>query len=286
MKKTFYLAISLFFGCILTTEAQTLSFITTTPATSSTIGGGSSLRVGTNAGSTLASSGINNTFIGNNAGRANTIGTQNTFVGSTSGNSNVNGSGNTFIGFGAGYNTQGNSNIFIGNNAGYNFAGNSKLFIDVTNTNNPLIWGDFTSSSRQVKLNGKVGVGNVVAFPTLAGTVDISLYQLFVTGGILTEEIRVKAITDWADYVFAKEYSLLTLQELEQYIQDNGHLPNVPSAAKVQEEGIALGEMAKIQQEKIEELTLYIIEQNKINEKQNQEIEELKAILKDLLATK
>ena len=55
---------------------------------------------------------------------------------------------------------------------------------------------------------------------------------------------------------------------------------------KRQEEGIALGEMAKIQQEKIEELTLYIIEQNKINEKQNQEIEELKAILKDLLATK
>ncbi|MBC8644628.1 hypothetical protein H9W95_12920 [Flavobacterium lindanitolerans] len=53
------------------------------------------------------------------------------------------------------------------------------------------------------------------------------------------------------------------MAEVETFIKENGHLPNVPSAAKVAEEGLELGEMAKIQQEKIEELTLYLIEQNK-----------------------
>lgn len=54
-----------------------------------------------------------------------------------------------------------------------------------------------------------------------------------------------------------------TIAEVEKFIDANGHLPNVPSAAQVKEEGIELGEMAKIQQEKIEELMLYIIQQEK-----------------------
>lgn len=136
--------------------------------------------------------------------------------------------------------------------------------------------------------DGKVGIGPIVAFPSVAGTVNVSNYKLFVTGGILTEEIRVKTSSGgtWADYVFAKDYNLKPLSEVEKFIETNGHLPNVPNANQVKEEGINVGEMAKIQQEKIEELTLYLIEQNKINQSQAKEIEELKALMKILLESK
>lgn len=127
-------------------------------------------------------------------------------------------------------------------------------------------------------IQGKVGIGGSDStpfgnFPTNSGGVNVSGYNLFVKGGILTDELRVS--TTWADYVFAKEYKLPTLQEVEKHIQEKGHLINVPSAKQVEEDGIELGEMAKIQQEKIEELTLYIIEQNKINEAQNKLILQL-----------
>lgn len=63
--------------------------------------------------------------------------------------------------------------------------------------------------------------------------------------------------------MFQSEYQLKTLKQLDTYIKTNGHLPNVPKAAEVSEQGIALGEMNKILLEKIEELTLYIIQQDK-----------------------
>ncbi len=92
--------------------------------------------------------------------------------------------------------------------------------------------------------------------------------------------------SQWADYVFEENYDLPKLEEVEQFIKDNKHLPNVPSAKEVADSGIELGEMTKIQQEKIEELTLYIIEQNKINKKQQEEIDELKKQVKLLLESK
>lgn len=94
----------------------------------------------------------------------------------------------------------------------------------------------------------------------------------------------------WADYVFEEGYKLPTLEEVECFIKENGYLPNVPSAEEIAVNGIELGEIAKIQQEKIEELTLYVIEQNKLAEQQQQQIDaqqkqidELKAIVKQLL---
>lgn len=102
-------------------------------------------------------------------------------------------------------------------------------------------------------------------------------YRLSVKGKVRAEEVKV--YNTWADYVFSPSYELRTLKQVENYISQNGHLPNVPSAKEITEKGLPLGEMAKIQQEKIEELTLYLIQQNK-------EIEELKAQVKLLLATK
>lgn len=67
----------------------------------------------------------------------------------------------------------------------------------------------------------------------------------------------------WADYVFDDDYLLMSLSELEEYIKEHKHLPGVPSAATVAEEGIDLAEMNKILLEKIEELTLRVIELEK-----------------------
>ena len=134
--------------------------------------------------------------------------------------------------------------------------------------------GDKIMTIQEVGTSGKVGVGTT-NFPTSIGGANITNYKLFVKGGILTEEVRVR--TGWADYVFEEDYSLKSLAQVESYIKENGHLPNVPSAATVEEEGIEIGDITRVQQEKIEELFLHLIELDKKFEKMNQENKQLKA---------
>ena len=88
-------------------------------------------------------------------------------------------------------------------------------------------------------------------------------YQLYVRQGIVTEKIKVATVTNWPDYVFRKDYKLLPLSSVEAHIAANGHLPNIPSAATIEKEGMELGDMVKRQQEKIEELFLHLIEMQK-----------------------
>ena len=71
------------------------------------------------------------------------------------------------------------------------------------------------------------------------------------------------SVNVWSDYVFDNDYKLRTLNELEEYIKTNKHLPDVPSEKEVFKKGIDLGEMDGLLLRKIEELTLYIIEQEK-----------------------
>ncbi|OJX51038.1 MAG: hypothetical protein BGO88_07550 [Flavobacterium sp. 38-13] len=261
----------------------------------------------------LNTTGYDNTFVGTEAGTSNSLGRANTYIGNASGNGNngndntflgassgdtyignnntligtasgvgSSGNNNTFLGSGTGTEAQGSGNVYIGNHVGSEISNDNKLFIDNTNTIMPLIWGDFAQD--QLKFNGKVGIGYGFGnFPTTAGSVNVSNYNLFVKGGILTEEVRVNLQGDWADYVFSKDYELMPLQKIEIFIKENGHLPNMPSAKQVKEKGIELGQIAKMQQEKIEELTLHMIEQNKTIEKQSEEIKELKELVKQLI---
>jgi len=111
---------------------------------------------------------------------------------------------------------------------------------------------------------------------------DIAGVELAVDGEILCEEVMVKLSGDWADFVFDKKYDLKSLPQVEKYIKENHHLPDVPSASEVEENGIELGDMNKILLQKIEELTLYIIDQNKINDKQKDLIETLRKRIEDL----
>ena len=121
---------------------------------------------------------------------------------------------------------------------------------------------------------GKVLIGdpNLASFKGTPGT-----YQLYVQGGILSEKVKVAVATsnDWADYVFAPEYKLNSLKEVEQFIHANKHLPNVPSAEQVAKEGIDMAKMDAKLMEKIEELTLYLIELDKKNAAQEKQISEL-----------
>lgn len=88
------------------------------------------------------------------------------------------------------------------------------------------------------------------------------LLQLDNSGLLRAREIKVDADV-WPDYVFDDNYKLMSLNEIETFIEQNGHLPNVPSASEVEKEGQNLGEMNKILLEKIEELTLLMIAQQK-----------------------
>jgi hypothetical protein len=90
-------------------------------------------------------------------------------------------------------------------------------------------------------------------------------YKLYVEDGIRTERVKVDIASEngWADYVFEKDYELMSTEELEAYIKEHKHLPGVPSAKEVVANGIDLAEMNKILLEKIEELTLRVIELEK-----------------------
>jgi len=91
------------------------------------------------------------------------------------------------------------------------------------------------------------------------------MFSVDLDGKLTTREVEVSftGAGGWPDFVFNKEYDLQPLSEVEKFIEENNHLPNVPSEKEVQEDGINLGEMDAILLRKIEELTLYILDQDK-----------------------
>jgi ABC-type taurine transport system ATPase subunit len=92
------------------------------------------------------------------------------------------------------------------------------------------------------------------------GTQQIAAgYKLFVQGKIITDGARLDASSRWPDYVFQKNYNLMPLPELKKYINQNRHLPGVPSAHTVKQDGIDIGQMSETLLQKTEELTLYLL---------------------------
>lgn len=142
---------------------------------------------------------------------------------------------------------------------------NDHALIETWSGDKPLVLmlGSGPSSSNPYR--GNVGIGTT--HPT---------QKLSVNGTILAKEIIVStASTNWPDYVFEDYYNLISLKEVENYIKLNRHLPGVPSATKIESNGLAVGEVQKIQMQKIEELTLYVIELQK-------QIDELKETLNNV----
>ena len=118
--------------------------------------------------------------------------------------------------------------------------------------------------------NGKFTISNGTA----------KLIQVETDGLLRARKVKVD-MQNWADYVFDKNYDLMPLNELDCYIQEHQHLPNVPSINTVIDEGIELGDMNRVLLEKIEELTLYIIEQNKELQSVTRDLEQIKSTLKN-----
>jgi hypothetical protein len=100
--------------------------------------------------------------------------------------------------------------------------------------------------------NGNIGIGTTNP-----------LAMLSVNGGIRANEVRVMTDIQIADYVFEEDYPLMPLQMVEQYVQQHKHLPEIPSALDIKENGMDVAEFQNMLLQKIEELTLYIIAQEK-----------------------
>lgn len=118
-----------------------------------------------------------------------------------------------------------------------------------------------------------IGIGLVVNGNVGVGTTN-PLEKLAVNGKMRAHELKVET-TGWPDYVFKPDYDLLSLEELESFVQKNGHLPEVPKAADAEADGVWVGEMNKVLLKKIEELTLHLIELKKTVKDQAKRIEVL-----------
>lgn len=130
-------------------------------------------------------------------------------------------------------------------------------------------------SENKDKVIGIVHAGSSGLFVHNNGNIRLGKYKLdmpkerlvvegntVVTGTLHVSEVQVKAQT--ADFVFEPDYNLRTLNEVAEFIQTNKHLPDIPSGAQMETDGVGLAEMNKLLLMKIEELTLYIIKQQEM----------------------
>ncbi|MFL9485701.1 hypothetical protein ACI6Q2_23160 [Chitinophagaceae bacterium LWZ2-11] len=134
----------------------------------------------------------------------------------------------------------------------YNTGGSDKLVFAVSgdggSSSSPV---DYAMAKMVIQANGNVGVGTTTPAEKLA-----------VNGNIRSKKIIVTQ-NNWPDYVFDSSYTLTPLALVEQFIKDNKHLPDVPSAKEVADKGLDVGDNQAVLLKKIEELTLYIIELKK-----------------------
>ncbi|MGK6353492.1 hypothetical protein [Parapedobacter sp. DT-150] len=132
------------------------------------------------------------------------------------------------------------------------------VYINQENTTQPILRlssGTVTANENvvfTVENDGKVGIGTTTPQAKLA-----------VNGNILAKEVKVKTDISVPDYVFEPDYDLPTLDEIETYVKKHKHLPEIPSAADIEKDGLDLAEMNLLLLKKVEELTLHLIDQRK-----------------------
>lgn len=127
--------------------------------------------------------------------------------------------------------------------------------------------------------NGKIGIGTTApdALLTVKGKIHTQEVLVDLDGAVAPDYVFENYFNGFSEMM--PEYRLISLEELEAFLKENKHLPNVPSAATMQAEGISLKEMNLILLQKIEELTLYTLQQQK-------EIDVLKSKFEEIEKTK
>lgn len=176
---------------------------------------------------------------------------------------------NIQIGFNSSVIQDPNTSININNPAlgGIKFNSNSTTtkLISVVNSN-------FTSSPFTVFADGRTRIGGEQATNVP--------YMLTVNGKVGAREVLVSLQSTWPDYVFAKNYKLMPLEKVENYVNANEHLPGIPSAKELSSNDFSLNlaEMQSKQMEKIEDIYLYLIEMKKeidLLKKENQTLKKI-----------
>ena len=156
-------------------------------------------------------------------------------------------------------------------------AGNEHRFYNAalnnwTSMDSPLLAGDVSPDFRirtasglfYIDRGGNVGIG----------TASPGGYQLAVNGNVHAKQVNVD-INGWNDYVFNKDYILMPLKKIKIYIDQNHHLPEIPSEQQIIKNGLDVGEMNKVLVKKVEELTLYLIQQQEEIKKLKIKVEHL-----------
>ncbi len=173
---------------------------------------------------------------------------------------------------------------------------NEQIRIGIASTSNPFYdvkTGDFYIFSNNVNTMPIIvqETGNVLLTPKSGnvgiGTTNPQNYKLAVNGTIAATKIKITANVEGADFVFEDDYNLRSLTETEKFIKKNKHLPEIPSAKDMKENGLDMSEFQIKLLQKIEEQTLHMIAMNKKLEEQNKrlktqenEIKKLKSVLK------
>ncbi len=108
--------------------------------------------------------------------------------------------------------------------------------------------------------SGKVGIGVGIDHTFGEGKLEVN--------GTIRSHRLVTELANWPDYVFSENYALMPFAELRKYIEEHGHLPDIPSAVELEQTGLDHGELIRLQMQKIEELTRYVLElEQRLNEK-------------------
>jgi len=154
----------------------------------------------------------------------------------------------------------------------------AKTYIDISgystvpDMDRNIVFGTSSLERMRIMDSGNVGIGTSAPDS-----------KLTVAGNIHAQEVKVTLRAgEVPDYVFAIDYKLKSLNEVEQYIRENSHLPEIPSAQEIEKNGLMMAEMNMNLLKKIEELTLYMIEIKKENLEMKKKQVELEKQVKNL----
>ncbi|WP_343634665.1 hypothetical protein [Fluviicola sp.] len=138
-------------------------------------------------------------------------------------------------------------------------------------------------SKLHISINADKDTHPIIVDKKMTGTTErYKLMQLDNTGLLYAREIKVNLNQLWPDYVFAENYELMPLEELKEYIAENNHLPNVPSASEMEEEGVNVAKSNVMLMEKVEELTLYLLQMKEQLEEQKRLLQQQRELILQL----